>query len=96
MEPYDDQDLKPQVIGRKAPVCETAVGRSRIKVRHLSPQTRTLILDMFAAIESSEEVATRLSIPRATVDDVIKLAVLSRKPPQPERGLSVVARRSVA
>ncbi len=94
--PTDNQDGKIELIGRKAPVCETGVGRSRIKVRHLSQQTRGLILDMFTAIESSEEVATRLGLPMRTVDDVVKLAALPKKPPQPERGAAMQILRRTA
>jgi len=90
----DDQHAESETIGRKAPLCESPQGRTRIKVRHLSQQTRALILDMFTAVESSEEVATRLGLPMRTVADVITLAALFRRGPQSSGGAPVMMRRT--
>jgi DNA-directed RNA polymerase specialized sigma24 family protein len=51
-------------------------GRSRVKPRHLSPLLKRLIVEQFAARQSSEDVAEDMRLPVRTVDDVIKLAIL--------------------
>lgn len=59
------------------PVANRA-GKSRVKPRHLSPLLKRIIVEQFAARQSSEDVAEEMRLPVRTVDDVIKLAILRR------------------
>jgi len=60
------------------PISEKRTGKSWVKPRHLSRLTRQLILDQFAACQSSEDVAEAFRLPARTVSDVLSYEAMRR------------------
>lgn len=72
-----NEGLQP-VPAQPAQIADKRTGKSRVKPRHLSRLTRQLILDQFAAVRSSEDVAEAFRLPVRTVSDVIGYEALRR------------------
>lgn len=71
-----------------------AVGKVRVKPRHLSQIMQRAIVEEFGAVQSTEDVAESLGLPVRTVTDVLLLSL--RKPVTSERALYPVVMRRTA
>jgi len=85
----DEQQIKTETSETK----RRAMGKCRVKPRHLSHIVRQAIIDQFHARQSSEDVAEEMGLPVRTVTDVLLLHEL-RRPIQSAGRPELVLRRA--